>query len=132
MTSSQQLIHWMRFDVSFQGVFSLDTMPAMPRLKTYGFIVNTQTQNLPGQHWIAVRVFHDQAWIFDPLAFPPVAEIGQHLLDRCQIRVIHTPEVSIQPLNTVSCGQHCIYFLYTLSHASNEREVHEFINKMCS
>jgi len=70
-TTTEQLTYWMRHDPTFVGVFPLNSVPHLPSSKDYCFIGNTHTDNLPGQHWIAVRIVHDQAWIFDPMASLP-------------------------------------------------------------
>jgi len=105
-TTTEQLTLWMRHDPTFMGVFPLNCVPHLPPGKTNNcFIVNTHTDNLPGQHWIAVRLVYDQAWIFDPLASsPPPYALCHHLLAHCHIRVLHVCAVSVQPRNTLSCG----------------------------
>ena len=55
--------HWL-------GVFTLDKIPI---LEPGGFIVNTHTSNLPGEHWIAVHINPSEIKVFDPLGYyyPP-------------------------------------------------------------
>ena len=50
----------------FYGVYPLNRMPI---LKPGGFIINTQSSNLPGEHWIAVFVKPDVVKVFDPMGF---------------------------------------------------------------
>jgi hypothetical protein len=131
-TTTEQLTHWMRHDPTFAGVFPLNGIPHLPSSnKSCSFIVNTHTDNLPGQHWIAVRIVYDQAWIFDPLAsLPAPSALCHHLLAHCHIRVLHVSPVSVQPANSLSCGQHCVYFLCTGAPALSEKSVHLFISKL--
>jgi len=130
MTTMSQLNHWMRKDASYVGTFSMNRIPHLPPRLTSSFIVNTDSHNLPGQHWIAVRMIQDHAWIFDPLAYPPPPTLCQHLLFHCHIRVIHICSIPVQPRNTVSCGQHCIYFLYVNLPAPSEYAVHQFVSAL--
>ena len=132
MTTTLQLKHWMRHDATFAGMFPLNIIPHLPRSsKGHSFIVNTQTDNLPGELWIAVRIVHDQAWIFDSLSISPSpATLCHHLITHCFIRILHECEQRYQPLNTLTCGQHCIYFLYTSSPAPSETVVKSFVKKL--
>ena len=55
---------------NFIGVFPLNRLPTSlkPYAKPLCFIVNTDTMNLPGQHWIAVSYSKcGIAYAFDPL-----------------------------------------------------------------
>ena len=126
MTITNQLTHWMRHDPTFLGVFPRNMLP--PLTTNCSFIINTHTNNLPGQHWIAVRIAAHQAWIFDPLAIPPDTYLCNHLMNYCH--TIHVTDVPTQPTNTQTCGLHCIYFLYTLSPAPSEHTVVDFVSKL--
>jgi len=131
MTSTHQLQHWMRFEPHFIGVFALDCLPPTLPITTnsHSLIVNTHTQNLPGEHWIACRIVYDHAWIFDPLAYPPLTELCQHLIQNCHVNHLHFCESPIQAPHTWTCGEHCVYFLYHLAPAPSETAVKSFINK---
>lgn len=56
---------------AFHGVFSMDTLPfAVPHYPFF-MIVNTQSHNLPGEHWIAIFIDQNKSGeIFDSLAQP--------------------------------------------------------------
>jgi len=130
MTTTEQLTRWMRHDPTFVGVFPLDKIPSLHG-KSHSFIVNTQTHNLPGQHWIAVRTVFDRAWIFDPLSsHPPPPSLCHHLSLYCNIYKLYVCRMSVQPPSSNTCGPHCVYFLYTGLPASSEYDVLEFINKL--
>jgi hypothetical protein len=136
MTTTQQLNRWMmRRDRTYLGAFALDKVPSFPPPPcntSVCFIVNTQTANLPGQHWIAVRCVLDRAWIFDPLASPlgPPPELCDHLLLHCQMTMLHFCKTMIQPLNTTTCGYHCVYFLLMNCGAPSESAATSFISKL--
>jgi hypothetical protein len=131
-TTTNQLQHWMRHEPSFIGVFSLNEIPHLSATSaSKSLIVNTHTDNLPGEHWIAVRLSHDQAWIFDPLAsLPPPLRLCQHLILRCCVRVLHVCDVVVQENTSQTCGQHCVFFLYTGAPASSETSVLQFVSKL--
>ncbi len=130
MTDTEQLDHWMRHEPSYLGAFALDQLPALrPPQKNHCFIVNTQTSNLPGQHWVAVRVRYGSAWIFDPLAQPPMAELCDHLRHRVGfIHSLYLCKTKVQPSGSQTCGPHCVYFLYTFEAAASESLVLSFVH----
>ena len=128
MTTTQQLNHWMRHDPTYLGAFSLNTMPSAMSSEAASFIVNTHTYNLPGQHWMAVRRIQQDAWIFDPLAFPPVPELCNYLLSLCHN--LHICKVNAQPAQTQTCGQHCVYYLYNARAAPSESIVKSFVTSL--
>ena len=131
MSTTEQLTRWMRKDPSFVGVFPLNKIPHLSTSSMYGLIVNTQTDNLPGQHWIAVRILFDRAWIFDPLAMqPPPSSLCDHLLQHCNVHTPYTCTLAVQPPTSQTCGHHCVYFLNMLKPAPSERAVVEYINKL--
>ena len=131
MSTTDQLNWWMRYDPSFVGVFPLNKIPHLRRCASRALIINTQTDNLPGQHWIAVRTMWDRAWIYDPMAsHPPPPALCHHLLIYCNIAFLYICNVAIQPPLTNTCGHHCVYFLYHNASAPSEQAVVQFINKI--
>ena len=102
---------------NFIGVFPLNKLPKhLPTAtsKPFCFIVNTDTHNLPGQHWIAVS--YEKGGIvraFDPLGalYPPL--LSQYLARHvgiCGGRVIFN-SVMYQNPTKKTCGQHCLRWL---------------------
>ena len=131
MTTTAQLTRWMRHDPTFVGVFPLNRIPHLNGKGAHTFIVNTQTDNLPGQHWIAVRNLWDRAWIFDPLAsHPPPPALCHHLLLYGNIGFLYVSTLAAQPPDTLTCGPHCVYFLWHGVPAPSEKAVLEYINKL--
>lgn len=90
----------------FIGVFPIDKVPHT-KLSKYAFIVNNQTSNLPGEHWIAVRVCNKKAYIFDPLGLPPPAQLTNHLK---KYRIEYN-KIQYQPTNSTLCGQYALTWL---------------------
>lgn len=56
---------------AFHGVFAIDKLPfAVPHYPFF-MIVNTQSHNLPGEHWIAVFIdANKRGEVFDSFALP--------------------------------------------------------------
>jgi hypothetical protein len=128
MTDTKQLNRWMRHDPGYLGAFPLDQLPHHGGGGGCCFIVNTHPTNLPGQHWIAVRIRHGAAWIFDPLSSPPMPELCNHLLHLCTM--IHFCKTAAQPANSMTCGQHCVYYLHTGTAAPTEAAVLAFVHRL--
>lgn len=98
------------FGSMFDGVFAKNQLPAGSR-PNRAFILNTDTSNLPGSHWIAVVVNENKAYIFDPLCMiPPPLRLIYWMNQRYQNWDYNKRQV--QPIDSVACGQYCIHFLY--------------------
>jgi len=95
----------------FLNVYSLDTLP-----KTSGpfydtsLIINTDTHNLPGQHWVAIHARKDEAYYFDSFGQPPPTTIATWLSKYYSKWTSNTRQV--QSINSNFCGYFCIHFLY--------------------
>ena len=126
---SLDIVHLMQLRHDFQGVFPLDRLPN-PIMPNTCFIFNSQASNFKGQHWLAVRVNErNQVFYYDPLAFPPIASVCNHLLRCCPNKVFFLPE-STQELFTPWCGFFCIYYLYMGRPTSSQFDLFELINKL--
>ena len=64
MTSTDELQHWMRFMPGFAGVFARDETPHL--FDGQSMIVNTDTSNLGGTHWLAIVLNGRRRRYFDP------------------------------------------------------------------
>ena len=97
------------------GVFPLDRLPSYLKPGSR-FIVNTDTHNLPGQHWIGV-IFERNGIIkaFDPLGFfyPPALQI---YLKRHLPRTIWYNRVMHQSPHETTCGKHVLIWLNRYKH----------------
>ena len=100
----------------FLGVFPLDKIPKHIGKAPKSFIVNTDTHNLPGQHWLAVS--YERGGIVrasDPLGFyyPPLL---MHTLHKSSpnARILYNFKMYQKPWER-NCGQHCLRFLYSRS-----------------
>ena len=96
----------------YDGTFAINDLP-FTRKKKYKLILNTDTQNLPGSHWIALYVCQKKGYVFDPLGNSPPLQL-QHWLNKQGIQWICNLR-QLQPTLSVLCGNYCIYFLYFMS-----------------
>jgi len=90
----------------FIGVFSIDKIPTVRKGK---LVINLDSSNLTGSHWIAVTITGNSIIYFDPLAFPiPYLMQKFLLIHNKPIIVLTTP---MQSLYSEKCGYYCIRFL---------------------
>ena len=94
----------------FVGVFPLNKMPSvLPRVGA-NFIVNTDTHNLPGEHWLAVS-YKNGGFIhaFDPFGFfyPLLFKQSLHRYGK----PIKYNTTRFQDVSEKTCGQYCISWL---------------------
>jgi len=95
------------FGYRYLGTFALDKVPLhfIRDAKLQHFIINTQTSNLPGQHWIAVTVCdNNKAYIFDSFGVPPPTLLINQLKRR-GIKRIYYNKRQVQNFGTLLCGQ---------------------------
>ena len=101
----------------YDGTFPINDLP-ITRKKTYKLILNTDTRNLQGKHWIAVYVCHKKGYVFDPLGYSPPLQLQQWLNKQGICWICNTPQ--LQPMLSVLCGNYCIYFLYFINGTCDE------------
>ncbi len=108
----------------FLGVFARNEIQP---LQSAGdcIIVNTDTDNLTGRHWVAIKHFGGEVIYFDPAGWVPDKRICVYFKNL----IVYTSN-NIQPVNSLTCGQHCIYFLYKNTHAISESILLKFINNL--
>ena len=92
----------------FRGVYALDKLP--DRLYNGGYVINTQTSNLPGEHWIAIYIRPDRINVYNPLGIY-YHSILVRKLKRMQQPVFYNNKMDQNPFSFL-CGQHCISWLY--------------------
>lgn len=91
------------------GVFPLEKIPF---LKEGGFIINTDTMPLPGEHWLAVYI-KDDIKVFDPFGY----YYPSLLVDKLSLmrKTIIYNRTQYQDRNTFTCGHYCLLWLYECS-----------------
>ena len=108
---------------AFLGVFSIDMLPQQLPFLPIMLIINTQTVNLPGQHWKAVYISKEHIGeVFDSLATPISTRLMQWL--NRFTRSWTTSSLTIQNPISATCGAFVLYYILTrfqkrnLQHAS--------------
>lgn len=102
-----------RTKAAFLGVFSIDCLPSplfLDKQLPLLLIINTNTHNLPGEHWKAVYVSVDhEGEVFDSLAMP-VSIVLQRWMNIATWKWLMTPVTIQNPLSPY-CGAYVLYFV---------------------
>lgn len=101
----------------FLGVLPCDYLPKDPiRTLPTAVIINTHPSHLPGEHWVAIYINKfGSAFFFDSFGNSPdfirfpVSII--EFLKRNSTRIQYSAK-QVQPFMSVTCGHHCVFFLY--------------------
>ena len=92
----------------FIGVFPLDKLPKY--LKNGAYIINTQSSNLPGEHWLAFVIKQHAIEVFDSFGYYyPTLLVNK--LQRLKRNISYNRR-QYQLHNETTCGQFCIVWLY--------------------
>ena len=104
--------------LAFYGVCAIDDLPEFIHARPFLLIVNTHTQNLPGEHWIAIFIDSDRnGELFDSLALP-VSNILIRWLNRFTNKWKKNGR-TFQQLLSATCGAFALYFILNRLHATN-------------
>ena len=103
---------------AFLGVFPINRLPQNFSHLPVLFIINTNTSNLPGQHWKAIYVSNKrEGEVFDSLA-TPVELTLLHWMNAFTRKWIVSTLILQNPLSP-TCGAYVLYFVMTrLRHTS--------------
>lgn len=94
----------------FMGVFPLDKLPKHLHEPPARFIINTDTHNLPGKHWIAVSYENKGiVYAFDPLGLMYPLKLVNYLTRYGSTTRFN--RVMYQNPTKKTCGQHCLQWL---------------------
>ena len=103
---------------AFSGVFPIDSLPEFIKQYPIFIIINTQSHNLPGEHWKVVFInANKEAEVFDSLALP-ISVYLQRWLNKFS-RKWRRNTKSYQPLLSASCGAFAIYYILNRMHVTN-------------
>ena len=84
----------------FQGVYAIDQLPSW---QPGAYVVNTDEQDKPGEHWVAVY----QKEYFDSYGLPP---LDTRLIDFLENDYQYNKVPLQQPLSN-ACGFYCVYYI---------------------
>ena len=102
---------------NFLGCFAQDTIDSLfVKSLPCIFLVNIDSSNKPGSHWIVLAIFDKTFEIFDPLGFK---FYNWNSVPCNLLNFIHTESLSrqlrispqIQPLSSNLCAFYCMYFV---------------------
>ena len=99
-------------EAAFLGIFALDTLPKSIQQLPVLLVVNTQTSNLPGQHWVAVYISSEKRGeVFDSLATPVSIKLMQWM-NIFTLKWKQSKRLIQSPLSAY-CGAFVAYFVLT-------------------
>jgi hypothetical protein len=112
---------WLQLEPNFLGVFPLNKLPSIgvPAIPNeIKLVINTDTDNLPGTHWIAVwrKEGTGECEVFDSFGFIPPANV-QLWCNKNSSRWICNNKCVQDPTSTL-CGIYCCMYL-TFRHKFN-------------
>ena len=107
-----------RLGSAYLGAWPLNRVPIAQfnHRKLQHFIINTQTSNLPGQHWIAVSIHQRRAYIFDSFGQPPPRLLIKALRHGgiTQRGGIYYNTQQVQTYGTKNCGELALRHLFNM------------------
>lgn len=123
---------------SFGGVFASDNISENVG-KFSSFIVNLDSKNLPGSHWVAIFFRNDVAFYFDSYGYPPINKSILRFLKKNSKAIRFNP-FCFQDDSSTSCGYFCLYFLHRFSrhlplsdlHERNKKQNETFIKRFAN
>ena len=120
-----QINKTMRKYSDFIGVFAADTLPHIVK-RPCGLIVNTDPQQHPGTHWIAIYINkRQQGEYFDTYGLPPMVQHHLDFLNRHCTSWHHNIKTMQSPFSTV-CGHYCMLYL---DHKFRKKSLNTFVAK---
>ena len=111
--TTDDIQRYLKSDNEFIGVYPINKVNGIntPKLKNVAFIANLQADNLPGNHWVAVRrCSSGYAKYFDSFGRIPPREI-QHWLVNNSNCWTHNKLIMQKLDDKTACGYLCIAFV---------------------
>ena len=107
--NSHQINCFLRHHPYFRGTFPVNKLPPVSQYPSC-YVVNNQTENLPGQHWIAIWVDEKRVGeVFDSFGMLPPTWIQLWMNRNCRYWT-YNQKLYQNPLTNL-CGAYCIYYL---------------------
>jgi hypothetical protein len=97
---------------SYLGTFARDLLPFVEQGKTSALIVNTDTSDKEGEHWVAMIFKGDGTGeYFDSYGLPPLhKEFTTYMENNCPLGWGFN-RVTLQCLSCITCGHYCILYV---------------------
>ena len=146
MLTTDNLLYLTQMISNFCGVYSINCLPKLQALSCNNAVLNQQNQqqhhqltklvimnldtdNLPGSHWVAMFINNGIAEIFDSFGVPPPpllqAWAAQNLL-----KWIYEPLIMIQHPDTVTCGYYALVFCLVRPECKTLLDAIHYINTL--
>ena len=109
----------------FGGVNAADQLPTQPvRSEPRGYIVNTDTHDRPGQHWIALWSQDDGCEIMDSYGVPLETYKTKHVLQwlNANWSVMERNNQSLQAIKSATCSHTALTFFIESSQGRSLRQ----------
>ena len=108
----------------FRGVFMRDTIPKVPNKEECG-IVNFNTSQQPGSHWVCYYKHYKYRIYFDSYGQVMLGELRNYLKSKYEgnKEVIQQNTDIVQPFNSMICGHLCLFVLKALNKGWSFREI---------
>ena len=116
----------------YYGTIPCDKLPEKPeKYKSTAYIVNTQPEGMPGEHWIAIWTYNGVCEVFDSYSIPldlyPTAKPIVEWLKKWQF--VMRNGKALQATNSQSCGDYAFFFLLSRSRG---KQMTDFLNEFSS
>jgi hypothetical protein len=107
ITTNKEIDEYMTEIKNFKGVFMSDELHKIKYNKNMSFIMNYDTIDRPGSHWVAVYVRDGNVYYFDSFALPPHQAINDYFKNK----FIMYNTNQLQNLDEVICGELAMVFI---------------------
>jgi hypothetical protein len=108
------------------GVYAADTIPNIIR-KPAAIIANTDEQDKPGTHWVAMYIpKRGCIEFFDSYGLPPLADGHMKFLNK---KGVSFNKMELQSLTSKVCGQFCLCFLGSRMNGHSMRDFQKLFSK---
>ena len=95
---------------NFLGCFASDQLPSFPSTFPKSMIINTDTANSSGEHWVALVLKKKSCFYFDSFGLPVMNNNILNFLSENYKKFTYT-NVCIQSAYSDHCGKFCIAFI---------------------
>lgn len=129
--NTREIVQWLQSEPGFLGVFPVNKLPGrIPPIPTeLKLVVNTDSDNLEGQHWIAIlRKSDGHVEIFDSFGQFPSSEV-QLWASKHGTHWVHNTKC-IQPATSTLCGVYCCMFLMSRHKFNSLNETMHYLSRL--
>ena len=114
---------------NFRGVYMIDELIKLKPLRHECGIVNLQTSDKNGSHWVCWFINGNDKVYFDSFGAPPDLRVAKYLKKKNKNHTLYST-YQIQQFNDTNCGLFCLYVLNKLNNGEDYLDiVLEILNK---